>query len=167
VDCGPPFFEPPVFGTVDLHQFTQTIASRPRLVDAPQPVFLSNPKASADHPLLQRLDAEIQAVNLGQLLGRQGPTKSCVAATLLRDQTVRTVNSERIEQPVNPPSANPDQPGSIRDRYPSVANIYQHPQTRQLVAAHLSPSFHATSIGLPQTGESDISTRILRMKPRF
>src|SRR5277367_855362 len=59
--------EPPVFGTVNLHQFAQTIASRPRLVDALQPVFPPNPKAGADHPLPQGLDTEIQAVNLGQL----------------------------------------------------------------------------------------------------
>ena len=47
-------------------------------MDALQPVFPPNPKAGADHPLLQRLDAEIQAVNLGQLLGRQGRTKISV-----------------------------------------------------------------------------------------
>jgi hypothetical protein len=31
--------EPPVLGAVDLHQLTETIASRPRLVNALQPVF--------------------------------------------------------------------------------------------------------------------------------
>jgi hypothetical protein len=126
-----------VFGTVDLHQFAQTIAARPRLVDALQPVFPPNPKAGADHPLPQRLDAKIQAVNLGQLLGRQGWTKIGVAlthdgqhglpeyrtastvagpATLARNQTVRAVNSKRLEQSVNLSSANPDQPGSVLDR---------------------------------------------------
>ena len=133
----PAILEPPVLGTVDLHQFAQTIASRPRLVDALQPVFPPNPKPGADHPLPQRLDAEIQAVNLGQLLGRQGRTKIGIAlahdgqhglaehrtkstvagpATLARNQTLCTVSSERIEQPVNLPSSNPDQPGGVLDR---------------------------------------------------
>jgi hypothetical protein len=38
------------------------------------------------------------------------------------------VNSERIEQPVNLSSADTDQPGSVLDRQPSVANIDQHSQ---------------------------------------
>ena len=107
------------------------------VMDALQPVFPPNPKAGADHPLLQRLDAEIQAVNLGQLLGHQGRTKISIAlthngqhgltehrttstvagpATLPRNQTVRTVNSEHIEQPINLSSADTDQPGSVLDR---------------------------------------------------
>ena len=126
-----------MFGTVDLHQFAQTIASRPRLVDALQPVFPSNPKAGADHPLPQRLDAEIQAVNLGQLLGRQGRTKigvvladngqhglaehctkSTVAgpAAFARNQTLWATRSKRVKQPVNLPSSDPDQPSSVLDR---------------------------------------------------
>jgi len=126
-----------VFGTVDLHQLAETIAPRPRLVDALQPVFPPNPKAGTDHPLPQRLDTKIQAVNLGQLLGRQGWTKIGVAlthdgqhglpeyrtasmvagpATLARNQTLRTVNSKPIEQAVNLSSANPDQPGSVLHR---------------------------------------------------
>src|SRR5882672_10016248 len=67
--------EPPVLGTVDLHQFTETIASSAGLMDALQPVFPANPNTGADHPLPQGLDAEIQAVKLGQLLGRQGRAK--------------------------------------------------------------------------------------------
>ena len=68
--------EPPVLGTVDLHQFTEAIAPSAGLMDALQPVFPANPNTGADHPLPQGLDAEIQAVKLGQLLGRQGRPKS-------------------------------------------------------------------------------------------
>jgi len=62
--------KPPVFGPVDLHELTETIAPRPRLMDALQPIFPPNPNTGADHPLPQRLDPEIQTVKLGQLLGR-------------------------------------------------------------------------------------------------
>ena len=106
-------------------------------MDALHPVLPPNPKAGVDHPLPQRLDAEIQAVKLGQLLGRQCRTKIGVAlthdgqhdlseyrtasmvagpATLARNQTLRTVNSKPIEQAVNLSSANPDQPGSVLHR---------------------------------------------------
>src|ERR1700722_2095710 len=71
--------EPPMLGTVDLHQLTQTITPCPRLVDALQSVFSPNPKTGADHPLPQRLDAEVQAMKLRQLLRRQGRTKIRVA----------------------------------------------------------------------------------------
>jgi hypothetical protein len=71
--------EPPVLGTVDLHQLTQTIAPCPRLMNALQPVLPPNPKAGADHPLPQRLDAEVQTMKLRQLLHRQGRTKIRVA----------------------------------------------------------------------------------------
>jgi hypothetical protein len=68
--------KPPVLGAVDLHKLTQAIAPRSRLMDALQPVLSPNPKAGVDHPLPQRLDAEIQTVKLGQLLGRQVGPKS-------------------------------------------------------------------------------------------
>ena len=123
--------------TVDLYVLTQTITPCPRLVDALQPIFPPNPKTGADHPLPQRLDAEIQAMNLRQLLGRQGRTKIGVTlthdgqhalakhrtkspvagpATLSRNQTFRTVCSERAEQPVDLPSSNTNQPGGILHR---------------------------------------------------
>jgi len=41
-------FEPPVLGAVDLHQLTQTIAPRPRLVDALYSVLAPNPEPGAD-----------------------------------------------------------------------------------------------------------------------
>src|SRR5260370_21410883 len=71
--------EPPMLGAVDLHQLTQTITPRSRLMDALQPVLSANPKAGLHHPVPQRLDADIQAVNLGQLLGRQARTKIGIA----------------------------------------------------------------------------------------
>src|SRR6201987_95762 len=109
--------EPPMFGAVDLHQLTKTITPCPRLVDALQSVFSPNPKGGADHPLPQCLDPKVQAMKLAQLLGRQGLTKIGIAlahdgqhglaehrtqssiagpATLARNQTVRTVSSERV-----------------------------------------------------------------------
>jgi hypothetical protein len=110
--------EPPVLGAVDLHELTQAIAPSAGLMDALQPVLSPNPKAGADHPLPQGLDAEIQAVKLGQLLGRQGRAKIGVALTddgqhtlaehrtqcsvaaiaaFPGDHTIRTVSSEGLQ----------------------------------------------------------------------
>lgn len=40
------------------HELAEAVAGRPRLM----PVFLQNPNTGADHPALQRFDAEIQAI---------------------------------------------------------------------------------------------------------
>jgi hypothetical protein len=110
--------EPPVLGTVDLHQFTEAIAPSAGLMDALQPVFPANPNTGADHPLPQGLDAEIETMKLGQLLGRQGRAKIGVALTddgqhslaehrtqcsvagfaaFPGDHTIRTVSSEGLQ----------------------------------------------------------------------
>src|ERR1700674_2904787 len=129
--------EPPVLGTVDLHQFTEAIAPSAGLMDALQPVFPANPNTGADHPLPQGLDAEIQAVKLGQLLGRQGRAKIGVALThngqngltehraqspvawpaaLPRNQTVRTISVEGLQQSVDLSASDANQPGGVFDR---------------------------------------------------
>src|ERR1700730_7343040 len=149
--------EPPVLGAIDLNKLTQAIAPRARLMNAFQSVLPPNPKAGADHPLPQCLDAEVQAMKLGQLFGRQGRTKIAIAlahdgqhrlaehrtqssvagpATLPRNHTVRAARSECIQQTASLSSPNPDQPRGVRARPPSVSDIDQHPQTPQLVAAH-------------------------------
>jgi hypothetical protein len=105
-----------MLGAVDLYEFTEAIAPRPWLVDALEPVFSPNPQAGPDHPLPQCLDPKVQTMQLAQLLGRQGRTKIDIAlphdsqhglaehrtqspvartAALARNQTVRTVSSER------------------------------------------------------------------------
>src|SRR5438270_8845059 len=120
-----------MLGAVDLHEFTQTIAPSARLMDALQPVFPSNPKAGADHPLPQRLDPEIQAMKLRQLLGRQGRAKIGVALThdrqhglaehrtqspiarpaaLAGNQTVRTIGTEGLQQSVDLSSPDANKP---------------------------------------------------------
>ena len=129
--------EPPMLGAVELYEFTEAIAPRPRLVDALEPVFSPNPKAGPDHPLPQCLDPKVQAMQLAQLFGRQGRTKIGIAlphdsqhglaehrtqspvaraAALARNQTVRTVSSERVHETVDLSSPNPDQPGGVRHR---------------------------------------------------
>src|SRR6266851_3219468 len=47
---------------LQVHQLTQAIAPRARLMDAFQPVLPPNPNTGADHPLPQCLDAEVQAM---------------------------------------------------------------------------------------------------------
>ena len=70
----PAVFEPPMLAAVDLHQFADAFAPRPRLVNllallaiAPQPGF--------DHPLAQRFTTNRDAVILAQLLSCQGRAK--------------------------------------------------------------------------------------------
>jgi len=53
-----------MLGAVERHQLTQAIAPRARLMDAFQPVLPPNPNTGADHPLPQRLHAEVQAMKL-------------------------------------------------------------------------------------------------------
>ena len=126
-----------MLGTVNLHQLTQTIAPRPRLMDALQPVFPPNPKAGADYPLPQCLDPKVQAMKLAQLLGRQCRTKIAIVlahdgqhglaehrtqgsiarlAAFPRDQAVRTVSSERLQQTVGLSPSDANKPGRVRDR---------------------------------------------------
>jgi hypothetical protein len=130
-------FEPPVLGAVDLHQLTQTIAPRPRLVDALYSVLAPNPEPGADHLLPQCFDPKIQAMQLGQLLGRQGGAKINVAlahegqhglaehrtqsavagpTTLPRNHTVRTISTEGLQQSVDLSSSDADQPRGVCDR---------------------------------------------------
>jgi hypothetical protein len=63
-----------MLAAIDLHQFANTVAPRPRLVNllallaiAPQPGF--------DHPLAQCFTANRDPMILAQLLGRQGRAK--------------------------------------------------------------------------------------------
>jgi hypothetical protein len=97
-------FEPPVLGAVDLHELTETITPRPRLMDALQPVLPPNPKAGLDHPLPQGLDAEIQTVKLGQLLGRQCRAKIGVALAHNRQHGLA---EHRTKSPIARPAALP------------------------------------------------------------
>jgi hypothetical protein len=136
--------EPPMLGTVDLHQLTQTITPCPRLVDALQSVFSPNPKTGTDHPLPQRLDAEVQAMKLRQLLRRQGRTKIRVAfahngqhrltkyrtqcsvagpATLARNQPIRPAGAETHRAADKPVFA---QPRSDPWRPPPIAFRQRH-----------------------------------------
>src|SRR6266478_1071102 len=96
--------KPPMLAAVDLHQLTQAIAPRARLMDALQSVLPPNPNTGADHPLPQCLDAEIQAVKLGQLLGRQGRSKIGVALAHNRQHGLA---KHRTQSPVARPAAFP------------------------------------------------------------
>ena len=115
----PAVFEPPMLAAVDLHQFADAFAPRPRLVNllallaiAPQPGF--------DHPLAQRFTGNRDPVILAQLLGCQGRAKipipladdcqnrapQCLglapvtaATASFRDQAARTFDPIGLQQP--------------------------------------------------------------------
>src|SRR6516165_7726898 len=64
--------EPPMLAAVDLHQLTDALAPRPRLVDASALLAIA-PQPVSDHPLSQGLAGERKAVLGGELFGRQEP----------------------------------------------------------------------------------------------
>src|SRR6516162_7581685 len=70
----PAVLEPPMLAAVDLHQLTNAVAPRPRLVDAFALLAIA-PQPGFDHPLAQRFPAKGNPMILTQLFGRQGRTK--------------------------------------------------------------------------------------------
>src|SRR5215469_786273 len=76
----PAILEPPMFAAVDLHQFANALAPRPRLVDASALLAIA-PQPVNDHPLPQGLAGERKTVLGGELLGGQSrPEISVVVA---------------------------------------------------------------------------------------
>ena len=152
----PAVFEPPMLAAVDLDQFANAVAPRPRLVNllallaiAPQPGF--------DHPLAQRFAANRDPVILAQLLGRQGRAKIPVpladdrqnrapqrlglapvarptAAT--RNQAGRTFDPIGLQQPKHLAPLEPQQLPRRRKRQLSTIQILQNLEPPQLAIAH-------------------------------
>lgn len=69
---GCPVLEPAVLGAVDLHELAQALAAQAGLMELAH-LPARQPQASLDHPRPQRLARDLQAVALGQRLGRQRP----------------------------------------------------------------------------------------------
>ena len=67
----PTGLEPPVFRAIDLDQFTNTIATMPRLMNRlhTRPAIL--PKAGHNHPLPERLARKTDPMQLRELLRRK------------------------------------------------------------------------------------------------
>ena len=63
-----------MLAVVDLHQFTNAVAPRPRLMDALALLAIA-PQPGFDHPLAQRFPAKGNPMILTQLFGRQGRTE--------------------------------------------------------------------------------------------
>ena len=154
----PAVFEPPMLAAVDLHQFADAFAPRPRLVNllallaiAPQPGF--------DHPLAQRFTGNRDPVILTQLLGCQGRAKipipladdcqnrapQCLglapvtaATASFRDQAARTFDPIGLQQPKHLTPLEPQQLARRFRRQPLLVQIPQNLQPRKLPIAHQS-----------------------------
>ena len=148
--------EPPMLGTIDLHELTQTIA--PGAIDGCALDGLSveskcrrrssiaavSPRRDPDHeaPIAPRPPKSDRNPRMFAHNGQHRLVKHCAQcsvawpATLPRNQPIRPDGAERMEQPINLSSANPDQTRRVCQRKASIGNIDQHPQTRQLFAAH-------------------------------
>ena len=148
----PAVFEPPMLAAVDLDQFANAVAPRPRLVNllallaiAPQPGF--------DHPLAQRFTANRDPMILAQLLGRQGRAKIPVPladdrqnrapqrlglapvarpTAAMRDQAGRTFDPIGLQQPKHLAPLKPQQLPRRRGRQLPTIQILQHLEPPQL-----------------------------------
>src|SRR5215218_3999139 len=67
--------EPPMLGAVDLHELAHAVPAGARLVHGLEPLLAVAPEAVSQHPLPDRLDPEMDAVSLSQLLASEGWTE--------------------------------------------------------------------------------------------
>jgi hypothetical protein len=180
--------EPPVLAAIDLDQFADAFAPRPRLVNllallaiAPQPSF--------DHPLAQCLTTKGDPMILAQLLGRQEPAPGLnrgrakipipladdrqnrspqplrlapVAAPTAspRDQTSRTRGSVRLQQSKYLTALEPEQLTRRRGRQSPLIQIAQHLQPRKLPIAHQKNRHPQHPPKIPREVSSVIGRRV-------
>jgi hypothetical protein len=148
--------EPPMLAAVDLHQFADALAPRPRLVDAFALLAIA-PQPVSDHPLAQGLAGDRKAVLGGELFGGQGRAEIGIVlahdpqhrradrlsrltvarpAALLRNQTRDTVTAKRLQQPPYLALAAPQQLRGSTHRQTNSIDVAQHLETPQLAIAH-------------------------------
>jgi hypothetical protein len=172
--------EPPVLAAIDLDQFADAIAPRPRLVN-PLALLAIAPQPSFDHPLAQCLTTKGNPMILAQLLGRQGRAKipvplandrqnrspqplrlAPVAAPTasLRDQTSRTCGSVRLQQPKYLTALEPEQLTRRRGRQSPLIQIAQHLQPRKFAIAHQKNRHPQHPPEIPQEVSSLIGRRV-------
>ena len=75
----PAILKPPVRAAVNLDQLANAIAPVTGLMDTLPPLLAIEPQPRSNHPKPQRLTTERDAMNLAQLLGRQGRAEIPVA----------------------------------------------------------------------------------------
>src|SRR4051812_49590815 len=80
-----------MLGAVDLHELAHAVPAVARLVHGLEPLLAVPPEAVSQHPLPDRLDPEMEAVSLSQLLAGECRTEVGVVG---RDQSQR-LRSER------------------------------------------------------------------------
>lgn len=174
--------KPPVLAAVHLDQLAETIAPVTGLVDALVTITPTNPDAVVDHPLAQRLDADRQAVDLGQLLSRKRWTEILVAlandgqagltedhamgpvaglATALGDQGVWASGAKGVQQPVDLPTLQTHQRRGVLDARPAVGQIDHNPKPAELCAAHRNHR-HPPSPSTPKPKGTTVSSQSVR-----
>ena len=67
--------EPPMLGAVDLHKLAHAVPAIARLVNGLEPLPAVPPETVGQHPLPNRLDPQMDAVSLRQLLAGQRRTE--------------------------------------------------------------------------------------------
>src|SRR3954454_11220048 len=149
--------EPPMLGPVDLHEFADAVTAVTRLVHGLEPLPSVAPEAVSQHPLPDRLDPEMDAVSLSQLLAGKCRTEVGVVgldqpqrlrserrriaavarlAAARRDQGRRPSLPIRLGQPKHVAARQPRQLGSLIHRNPASGQIPEHVHPVDLRAAH-------------------------------
>ena len=143
----PAVLEPAVLRAVDLHQLARTIPAIAGLMQPALPLRPVHPQPRLDHPASERLPAKRDAVQLGELLRRQGGPKIGVALpherqggiadrlrlapvrgppTALENQPGRAFQPKRPQEPKHLPALQRQQPGRRRDCHPAPVHVADH-----------------------------------------
>ena len=146
-----------MLGAVDLHELAHAVPAGARLVHGLEPLLAVAPEAVSQHPLPERLDPEMDAVPLSQLLASEGWTEVGVVgldqpqrlrserrriaavaglAAAGRNQRRRPTLPIRFGQPEHVAARQPHQLGSLIGRNPASRQIPEHVHPVDLSAAH-------------------------------
>src|SRR3954469_22341540 len=172
--------EPPMLGAVDLHELAYAVPAIARLVHGLEPLLAVAPETVSQHPLPKRLDPEMDAVSLSQLLAGQrraevgvvgldqgqdlGPQRRRIATiaglgAACRDQRRRPALPIRLGQPEHGTTRQPHQLGSLTRRNPASRHVPEDMHAVDLSAAHRNhrhqsraPNSHQARRGTSETG---------------
>src|SRR4051794_3241666 len=146
-----------MLGAVDLHELAYAVPAIARLVHGLEPLLAVAPETVSQHPLPKRLDPEMDAVSLSQLLAGQrraevgvvgldqgqdlGPQRRRIAtiaglAAACRDQRRRPALPIRLGQPEHVTTRQPHQLGSLTRRNPASRHVPEDMHAVDLSAAH-------------------------------
>ncbi len=149
--------EPLVIAAIDLDQLAATRPTVSRLLDLRLSASAGNPEAVLDHPVPERLDRELQAVPLRQLLVGERRAEALVpgadrgqrlplqlrsqppiagSAAMFRRQALGAVPLVGAAESAHLPARQAQHPGRLTLRQPPLDHPLDHTHAIQLLVAH-------------------------------